>query len=326
MTTAPRETTPIVAATRRMPGEPSIPGAELRVAGDTRIPPERLPAFVEGAAIIVSMFSDRIDEAVLKAAGPSLKGVCNFAVGYDNIDLTTCAARNIVVTNTPDAVTEGTANMAWTLLLAVARRLLEGDRYARTGLWAKGGPLGMADFLGMDLTGKTLHVVGAGRIGYAVATRALAFGMRVMYTARSAHLNFELAPLAAERVELDAGLARADVVSLHTPLTPDTRHMIDARRLALMKPTAILINTARGPVVDEVALADALANGRLYGAGLDVFEREPEVHPALVPLENVVMAPHIGSAEIRFRALMTKMVCDNASAILAGREPPNRVR
>lgn len=319
-------TMPIVAITRRMPGEPSIPGAELRVAGDARIPPDRLPAFVEGASIIVSTFSDRIDEAVLRAAGPSLKGVCNLAVGYDNIDRAACDARKVIVTNTPDAVTEGTANMAWALILAVARRLVEGDRYARTGLWAKGGPLGMADFLGMDLTGKTLHIVGAGRIGYAVSTRALAFGLRTIYTARSSHLNFELAPLAAERVELDEGLARADVVSLHTPLTPETRHLIDTRRIALMKPTAILINTARGPVVDEAALADALAEKRIYGAGLDVFEREPEVHPALVPLENVVMAPHIGSAEIRFRALMTKMVCDNAAAILAGREPPNRVR
>jgi glyoxylate reductase len=183
----------------------------------------------------------------------------------------------------------------------------------------------MAEFMGVDLTGRTLLIVGAGRIGFATAMRSIGWGMRVLYTARSRHWEFELAPLAAERVELEHGLRRADVVSVHTPLTAETRHLINGERLGLMKPTAILVNTARGPVVDEAALAEALREKRIFGAGLDVFEREPEVHPGLVGLDSVVMAPHIGSAEVRYREMMTAMVGENAAAILEGREPPNRV-
>ena len=183
----------------------------------------------------------------------------------------------------------------------------------------------MRDFLGTDLTGKTLHILGAGRIGYATALRSMGWGMRVLYTARSRHWSFELAPLAAERVGIMEGLARADVVSVHVPLTPETRHMIDAECLRRMKSSAILINTARGPIVDEAALAGALRSGEIGGAGLDVFEREPEIHPALRELDNCVLTPHIGSAERRYREEMTRMVCESAAAMLAGREPPNRV-
>jgi glyoxylate reductase len=183
----------------------------------------------------------------------------------------------------------------------------------------------MDQWLGADLTGRTLLIVGAGRIGYAVALRGLGWGMRTLYVARSRHLNFELAPLAAERVTLEDGLERADVVSIHVPLTKETRGMIDAKAIARMRPGAILINTARGPIVDEGVLAAALRDGRIYGAGLDVFEREPEVHPALLGLENVVLTPHIGSAARRYREVMTEMVAENARAILEGREPPNRV-
>jgi glyoxylate reductase len=316
---------PVVAVSRTVPGTLTVPGAEVRVLGDGHPARDDLLAFVKDAGIVVSMFSDRVDAELLDAAGPGLRGVCNFAVGFNNIDLDACRERGVIVTNTPDAVTEGTADIAWLLVLAVARRLIEGDRFARTGAWQRHGPLGMAEFLGMDLTGRTLLVVGAGRIGSAVASRAKAWGMRVLYTARTRKWNMELAPIAGEWVDLDEGLAAADVVSVHTPLTDATHHLIDARRLGLMKRTAILVNTARGPVVDEAALAEALREKRIWGAGLDVFEREPEIHEGLLDLDNVTMTPHIGSAEVRFREAMTQMVADNAGAILAGETPPNRV-
>lgn len=277
---------------------------------------------IAGASIVVTMFTDRVDEEFLDAAGPGLKGVCQFAVGVDNIDVELCRSRGVAVANTPHAVTEGTADLAWTLILAVARRLVPADRYARSGAYPENGPLGMAEFMGVDLTGRTLLIVGAGRIGFATAMRSLGWGMRVLYTARSRHWDFELAPLSARRVELDEGLAEADVVSVHTPLTPETRHLINAERLALMKPGAILVNTARGPVIDEAALARALQAGKLWGAGLDVFEEEPKVHPGLIGLDNVVLTPHIGSAARRYREEMTAMVGQNAEAILEGRTPP----
>jgi glyoxylate reductase len=281
--------------------------------------------FVKGASVVVSMFHDKVDAEFLKAAGPQLKGVCNFAVGFDNIDLGACEAAGVRVTNTPDAVTEGTANIAWALLLAVARRVCEGDRFVRSGRFETEGNIFPTGWLGVHLTGQTMLIVGAGRIGRAVAMRAHAFGMRVLYTARSRHLDFEQAPLAARRVELEEGLREADVVSVHTPLTSETRHLINAARLEMMKPTAVLVNTARGPVVDEAALAEALEAKKIWGAGLDVFEREPKVHPGLLTLENVVMTPHIGSGERYWREEMTRMVCDNAAAILAGKRPPNLV-
>lgn len=316
---------PTVAVTRPIPGELRVPGAQVRTGPGPAMERGDLLRFVAGADIAVTMFSDRVDAEFLDAAGPQLRGVCNFAVGYNNIDTGACRERGVRVTNTPDAVTEGTANLAWALLLATARRLVEGDRYARSGDWARGGILGMADFMGVDITGRTLLIVGAGRIGFATAARSIGWGMRVLYVARRKHWEFELAPLAARRVTLEEGLAEADVISLHTPLTDDTRHLIGRDQLARMKPNAILINTSRGPVVDEAALAEALAAKRIWGAGLDVFEREPEIHPGLVGLDNVVMAPHIGSAERRYRELMTQMVADNAGAILAGREAPNQI-
>lgn len=325
MSGSPPQSQPVVAVSRRVPGVLEVPGADVRTLGDGAPARADLLAFLAGAEVFVSMFSDKVDAELLDAAGDGLRGVCNFAVGFNNIDLEACRERGVTVTNTPDAVTEGTADIAWTLILAVARRLIEGDRFARTGAWQKHGPLGMAEFLGMDLTGRTLLVVGAGRIGYAVASRAKAWGMRVLYTARTRKWNMDLAPIAGEWVDLDEGLAQADVVSLHTPLTDETHHLIDARRLGLMKKTAILVNTARGAVVDESALVEALANKRIWGAGLDVFEREPQVHQGLVGLDNVTMTPHIGSAEVRFREAMTRMVAANASAILKGETPPNRV-
>ncbi len=321
----PTQPPSLVVVTRQVPGRVDIPGAEVRFGPPEQLDRAGLLALVRGAHLIVSMFHDKIDAELLDAAGPQLRGVCNFAVGYDRIDIAECARRGITVTNTPDAVTEGTANMAWALLLATARRLIEADRFVRSGDFERRGPLGITEFLGMHLTGQNLLIVGAGRIGRAVALRGLAFGMRILYSSRSRNIEFEISPLAARRVELAEGLPLADVVSIHTPLTAQTRHLIDARRLALMRPKSILINTARGPIVDESALTKALAERRIWGAGLDVFEHEPKVNPELMTLNNATFAPHIGSAEQRWREVMTEMVCENARAILAGSEPPNRV-
>jgi glyoxylate reductase len=316
---------PIVAVCRALPGKLDIPGVEFRLAGERALSRAELKEHVRGAAVIITWVSERVDEELLEAAGPQLRGVCNFAVGTDNIDLAACRARGVRVTNTPNAVTEGTADIAWLLILAVARRLIEADRFARSPEYAARGPLGPTELVGQDLTGKTLLIVGAGRIGYAVASRAKAWGMQILYVARGRHVEFELAPIAGRRVTLEEGLPVADVVSIHCPLTPETRGMFNARTLALMKPGAILVNTARGPIVDEAALVEALRAGRLYGAGLDVYEREPQVHPDLIPMTNVVLTPHIGSAAARFREMMTEMVSANARAVLAGQEPPNPV-
>ncbi len=316
---------PFIAVTRRTPGTITVPNTDTRVLGDRQPSREQALSFVGGASIVVSMFSDRIDAELLDAAGPSLRGVCNFAVGYDNIDLPECERRGITVCNTPDAVTEGTANIAFLLLLAASRRLIEADRFARSDAYPSGGPLGMGDFLGQDLVGKLLLIVGAGRIGYATALRAKAFGMRIGYVARSRHIDFEMGPLGAERFGLDEGLRHADAVSVHTPLTDATRGLLGRERIALLKPTAVVVNTARGPVIDESALAEALRAGRLWGVGLDVFENEPEVHPVLREHPRAVLTPHIGSAEVRWREAMAEMVSANAAAILSGREPPNRV-
>lgn len=324
---------PLVAITRAIPvrgapegAAPSLDGARVVMAPALpRISRAELLAFVRGASVAVTMFHDKVDAEFLAAAGPSLRGVCNFAVGVDNIDLPACKAAGVTVTNTPDAVTEGTANIAWALILAAGRRVVEGDRFCRSGRFEREGNVFPTGWLGVHLSGQTLLIVGAGRIGRAVALRGLAFGMRVEYAARTRHMDFEQAPLCARRVELDEGLARADVVSLHTPLTPQTRHLIDARRLGLMKPSAVLVNTARGPVVDEAALVAALRARRIWGAGLDVFEEEPKIHPGLIDLDNVVMTPHIGSGERFWREEMTGLVLASAGAILRGEPAPNLV-
>jgi len=317
---------PLVVVTRAIAGAPEAGDARVEMAGNERRSREEVLRSIEGASVVVSMFSDRVDDVFLDAAGSGLRGICNYAVGYDNVDVGACERREVVVTNTPDAVTEGTANLAWALVLASARRLVEGDRFVRAGEFARRGPLAMTDFLGQDLTGRTLLIVGAGRIGYAVALRAQGWGMRTLYVARRRHIEFELAPVAGRHVSLEEGLREADVVSVHVPLTEETKHLIGARELSLMKETAILVNTARGPVVDEAALVEALRERRIWGAGLDVYEREPETSPGLVELDNVVLMPHVGSAEQRFRELMTTVCFENVRSILEGREPPNRVR
>lgn len=320
---------PIVAFTRAVPGQDrglvDLPGCAVRPGPDRRLTGAELHQHVAGAAAVVTWVSERVDAAFLDACGPRLKLVANFAVGHDNIDTEECARRGVAVTNTPDAVTEGTADMAWALMLATARRLVQADAFARTDTYARTGPLGPDEWLGRDLTGRTLLIVGAGRIGFATAMRSIGWGMRVLYVSRARKWNFELAPLSGERVELDDGLARADVVSLHTPLTPETRRLIGGRELGLMKPGAMLINTARGPIVDEAALADALDAEQIWGAGLDVFEDEPRVHPRIAASDRVTLAPHIGSGARKYREMMTAMVCANVRAALEGRALPNRV-
>jgi lactate dehydrogenase-like 2-hydroxyacid dehydrogenase len=320
---------PRILITRASPGAYQVPGAEIvTLREDAWRTQDELVEAIRAAGpadAVVTMAYDIVDRAFLDACGPGLRAVCNFAVGYDNIDLALCLERGVIVTNTPDAVTEGTADMTWALLLAAARRLEEASRYVRSGDYVARGPLGMADFLGADIAGRTLLIVGAGRIGKAVALRSLGWGMRILYTARSRHLDFEQAPLNAARTDLDAGLREADYISLHCPLTPETRGLINAQRLAQCKPTAVLINTARGPIVDEAALAEALASGRLRAAGIDVYEREPEVHPRLKTLPNAVLTPHIGSASEGSRLQMTAMVSENLRAVLAGEAPPNRI-
>jgi glyoxylate reductase len=258
-----------------------------------------------------------VDDEVL-GASPDLKVVANVAVGYNNIDVAAARRRGIAVTNTPDVLTETTADFAWALLMAAARRVVEADHYVRSDQWK----VWKWDLLwGADIHGKTLGVVGFGRIGRAVARRALGFGMRVLY-----HDTLRADP-AAERelkatpADLDTLLRESDFVSLHTLLSPETRHLINERTLRLMKKTAILVNAARGPVVDEAALARALSEQWIRGAGLDVFEDEPRIHPALLPLRNVTLAPHIASASHETRIAMATLAIRNCLAVLEGQPP-----
>jgi glyoxylate reductase len=273
------------------------------------------------AEALVCLLTERIDAGVLSRA-PRLRVVANAVVGHEHVDRAACAERGIVVTNTPDVLTDATADLTMALLLATVRGLPAAERTLRAGGFHGWG---FGDHLGGDLRDRTLGIVGMGRIGRAVAHRAVAFGMRIAYASRSALPDDAAAALPAERLPLAVLLERADVVSLHAPLTPATRHLIDAGALARMKPTAYLLNTARGPLVDEDALADAIREGRLAGAGLDVHEREPEVHPGLLELPGVVLLPHIGSATHRTRTAMATLAARNAAAVLAGAPPPNPV-
>jgi glyoxylate reductase len=261
-----------------------------------------------------------VDEALL-ARLPALEIVADYAVGYDNVDLAAAARRGLAVTHTPDVLTDATADLTWALILAVARRLLEADGLARSGQWAGWHP---RQLLGKELTGGTLAILGLGRIGEAVARRGSAFGMKVVYWSRSARPALE-EELEARRLDLREALSLADVVSVHLPLTDETRHLLDAERLAHMRSDAILVNTARGPIVDEEALADALDGGRLLGAGLDVHEREPDVHPRLAASTRTVLLPHVGSATVVTRERMAEVVARNLRAVLGGGSPPDSV-
>lgn len=321
---------PIVALSRPLPGEfalPDVRGAEVRVgASEGFRSREASIEFFRGADAIVSWVTDRIDGEFLDGvgvagAGGSLRIVSNFAVGYDNIDVAACRERGVIVTNTPDAVTDGTADVAVMLMLAAARRLSHADRYVRSGGFTRDGVLNPDALIGLPVAGRTLLIVGAGRIGLATANRMIGWNMDVTYHSRTRKPEYEEPPLNGEWVGLDEGLARADFVSIHVPLSAETYHLIDAKRLSLLKSTAVLVNTARGPVVDESALVDALKAGRLYAAGLDVYEREPEVHPGLRELDNVVLTPHYGSANERSRGAMTALCAANINAVLSGRDP-----
>ena len=317
---------PIVATSRPLPAAFDVPGAEIRF-GPARgfASVEAAGAHFAGAMAIVPWITERVDAAMLRAIGPQLKLVANFAVGVDNIDLDACRGANVRVSNTPDAVTEGTADLAFALMLAAARKLTDADRFVRTGAWASHGILGPSERIGQPMPGRTLLIVGAGRIGYATALRSLGFGMRILYASRSRSIRFEQAPLKGRWVDLDEGLAQADFVSLHVPLTPQTHHLIDARRIALMKATAVLVSTARGPVIDEAALASALKRRDIFAAGLDVFEDEPKIHEGLAGLDNVVMTPHFGSASTTSRTAMSALVAANIRAVLAGEAPVTSV-
>lgn len=276
---------------------------------------------VKGCDALLTLLTDKIDGEVLDTAGPQLKVVANMAVGYDNIDLAAATARGVLATNTPGVLTDATADHAWALLFAVARRIPESENFLRAGKFKSWGPL---LFLGGDVTGRTLGIIGAGRIGHAVAMKSRGFDMRVLYADDVPNPKLEQ-EIGARRVHVEELLRAADYVSVHVPLLPSTKHLINAQSLRLMKKTAYLINTSRGPVVDEAALAEALKNGVIAGAALDVFEHEPLVHPELLKLDNVVLTPHTASATIETRSKMATMAAENLIAGLAGQKPPNLV-
>ena len=290
---------------------------------DTEDPPPEaaVRARLPGVAGLIPSSLDPVT-APMMAAAPGLRVVGNYGVGYNNVDVAAATARRIPVTNTPGVLTEATADTTWTLLLAAARRAVEADAYVRAGRFD--GWRGSL-FPGMELNGKALGIIGLGLIGQAVARRALGFGMRVIYASRRRAAPEAERALQARFVPLEDLLRGADIVSLHCPLTPETRHLLDARRLALMKPTALLINTARGPVVDERALVEALRARRIAGAGLDVYEEEPTLAPGLAELPTVVLFPHIGSSTLTAREGMARLAAENVRAALEGRRPPNLV-
>ena len=311
-----------IVVTRRIP-DPAID--LLRGAGDVWVSPhdrplttEELHAAVAGADAVVTLLHDRVDDAFLDAAGPGLRIVANVAVGYDNVDVPACAGRGVVVSNTPGVLTEATADIAFALILMATRRLGEGERLIRSRTpWS----WSMFFMLGTGVQGKRLGIVGLGKIGQATARRARAFGMEIVYSGRRPAATEIEVELDARFLPLEELLATADVVSLHCPLSAETRHLIGAGALGRMKPSAFLVNTTRGPVVDEGALAEALRAGTIAGAGLDVFEREPEVHPALLELENVVLIPHLGSATVETRTAMGVLAAENVVAVLGGGAP-----
>jgi glyoxylate reductase len=289
------------------------------------LPPPRdeLLRRVEGCDGILTLLTDRVDDELLDAAGPTLRVVSNYAVGYDNIDVAACARRGIAVGNTPGVLTETTADLAWALLMAAARRVAEGDRYVRAGEWRTWGPLLL---LGPDVHGATIGIVGFGRIGQAVARRAQGFGMRILYHDVKPVADEVSGPLGAAFVTLEQLLAESDFVSLHVNLTEETRHLINAITLAAMKPTAVLVNTSRGPVIDQLALADALRAGTIWAAALDVTDPEPiPMDDPLVGLDNCLIVPHIASASRATRGKMAAMAAANLLAGVRGEPLPTPV-
>jgi glyoxylate reductase len=312
-----------VLVTRRLPAEAlDRVGARCEMTlydGEGAMARDRLLAEVAGKAGAITLLTDRVDEEFLDVAGPQLKIVANYAVGFDNIDVEACTRHGVLASNTPEVLTETTADTAFALMMAAARRIAEGDRFLRSRTPWIWGPLMM---LGQDVHQATLGIVGFGRIGQALARRARGFAMRVLYHDAYRPPAEVEQELGAQYRDLDELLRESDFVSLHTNLTPQTRHLINAERLGMMKPTSVLVNTSRGPVIDEEALAGALRHGQIFAAGLDVFEHEPDVHPELLACENAVIIPHLGSATVRTRLAMANLAIDNLFAALDGSRPP----
>jgi glyoxylate reductase len=310
---------PVVYALRALPGGiPDEVSTRVTLRGGEARPAslDRIHEVGRDAEVLVVTYLDRVDEALLSGL-PAVRQVSSYGVGLNHIELPAAARRGITVTNTPDVVTDATADLAMALLLAAARRVCEGDRLIRAGGWREAAP---EFLLGREVTGKTIGIVGFGRIGQAVARRAAGFGMRILYTSPR-----EAGFPGATRVDLDALLATSDFVSLHCPLTDATRDLISRERIAQMKPGAILVNTSRGPVVDEVAVAEALEDGRLFAAGLDVFRNEPQVPERLRRAENAVLTPHLGSGTRETRNAMAHMVWDEVLRRVTGRPPAHPV-
>jgi glyoxylate reductase len=300
--------------------EPLRERVEVREGGHDATP-ERVREIAVGADALIADPTVAVDAALLDAAGPQLRVVGNFAVGYDNVDLEECRRRDVAVTNTPDVLTNATAELALALTLAAARFLSEAERDLRRGDWKGWDP---AAYRGLELSGATVGVVGLGRIGGRYAELLSGFGCELLYSSLSPKPEAEAA-LGATRADLEELLRRADVVSLHVPASPETHHLIDADALKQMRAGAVLVNTSRGPLVDLDAVADALQEGRLGAVGLDVYEGEPEVPERILEAPRAVLTPHIGSATVRARDAMARTVAENVIAVLDGREPPNRV-
>jgi len=318
-----------VVVTRKIPG-PAVDllqqqGYEVVAFPENRVQTtEELKKFVVGADAILSLLTDKIDGPVMDAAGKQLKIIANYAVGFDNIDLEAAKKRNLMVTNTPGVLTETVAEHTFSLMLSIAHRISEADRFSRAGSYHAWGP---ELLLGTDVSGKTLGVVGLGRIGSLVAHHAArGFGMKILYTDPKPNPEFEKEYGAVFVEKLDDMLPQCDFVSIHVPLLDSTRHLINETRLNLMKKTAYLINTSRGPIVDEKALASALAENRIGGAALDVYEFEPEITPELKKLDNVILTPHIASATRETRDKMAEMAAQNIIDALEGKTPPNLVK
>jgi glyoxylate reductase len=284
-----------------------------------RPPRQELLARVAPADGLICLLTEKVNQELLDAA-PRLRIVANVAVGFDNIDLAACTRRKVAATNTPGVLDETTADFAWTLLMAVARRLIEGDQFVRSGTWPGWN---LDQLCGADVWGKTLGLIGFGRIGRAVARRAAGFQMRVLYNDSVRAPQEVEVQYHATFVDRDTLLAESDFVSLHTPLLPETRHLMSRDQFLKMKRTAFLINTSRGPVVDEEALVAALEAGEIAGAALDVYEHEPKVHPRLISMKNVVLAPHLASASLETRTRMAQMAAENVIALFYGHRPPN---
>jgi glyoxylate reductase len=312
-----------VLVTRRLP-KPAMDAIHARTDADVwddewAIPRDELLRRVAGKRGAVTLLTEKVDDEFLDAAGDGLVIVANYAVGFDNIDVAALTRRGVMATNTPDVLTETTADTAWALMMAAARRVPEGDRFLRAGTKWIWGPEMM---LGQDIHGKTLGVVGFGRIGQSVARRAGGFGMNIVYFDLYRPPEEVERSLGAEYREFEDLLDEADFISIHVALTPDTRHLFGTEQFQRMKSTSVIVNTARGPVIDEAALALALRDGEIFAAGLDVFEKEPEVHPDLLELPNAVIIPHLGSATVETRDAMGMLAAENLVAGLERRRPP----